>query len=209
MRLGTASRVKLDPAGATVSRYNPWTRRFDEPMSVNWRPIDAKGLVRFAAGAMHPYADQDGYAKQPTAMDIADDGRTLHLVGNAWKYLAFDYDVTPNTIVEFDFRAEHVGEMLGVAFDNDNRLDGARRFLLVAGRLDHPQAYSDYKRSVSSEWTRFRIPVGKHYQGPMKQLVFFADDDRDGQADCWFRDVRVFENNETTTPETPDEGAKP
>lgn len=199
MRLGAASRVRLDPASATISRFNPWTRRFDEPLSTNWRPIDAGGMVRFMAGAMHPYADQDGYGNQPTAMKIADDGRTLLLSGNAWKYLAFDYDVTENTVVEFEFRTERLGEMHGIAFDNDNRVASDRHLFLVAGRLDHPQAFSDYKHIASTEWTHCRIPIGKHYQGLMKQLVFFADDDRDAQADSWFRDVRVYENETPTT----------
>ncbi|QNN21211.1 FecR domain-containing protein [Planctomycetales bacterium ZRK34] len=209
MRLSSRSRVRIDPANATVSRFDPWELEFDAPMSTDWRPIDAKGAIHFVDSAMHPYADQDGFDQQPTAMEIADDGRALHLIGNAWKYLAFDYEVTPNTVVEFDFRGEHTGEMHGIAFDDDNRINSSqRRFFIVAGRLDHPQAFSDYKRPASSAWTHYRIAVGQHYQGPMKQLIFFADDDRDGQADSWFRNVRVYENEIVQKNET-SEGATP
>ena len=36
---------------------------------------------------------------------VEDAGATLHITGNGWKQIAFPYQVTADTILEFDFRS--------------------------------------------------------------------------------------------------------
>jgi len=194
MRLAAKSRIRLDPARGMLSHFNASTQTFDPPLSIDWQPIDKRGHVQFADGAMRPYANQDGFGGQPTETKVLDDGQSLHLKHNAWKRVDFDYEVTSRTVIKLEFKAVSPGEMSGVALDEDNAIGPGRRLFMLAGRdVNHKALITDYRLDQADEWTTCRIPIGKHYRGSMKMMAFFADDDARGKADAQFRNVRVFE----------------
>lgn len=62
---------------------------------------------------------QDGQSGSPTLAEPLDGGKTLHLEGNAWKYVQVDYPVTAETILSFDFSSDAEGELHGVELAND------------------------------------------------------------------------------------------
>lgn len=131
---------------------------------------------------------------------IDDDGTTLRLVGNAAKMIAVDYSVTPETVVEFDFRCDVQGEVHGIGFDNDADLDvaSARRIFALHGTEGWGAAnntFRTYDRQSSGDgWQRFRIPIGRFYNGSFRYLVFMNDHDvANPTADSRFRNVAIFE----------------
>ncbi|MEZ4685122.1 MAG: fibronectin type III domain-containing protein [Bacteroidia bacterium] len=64
------------------------------------------------------------------AVYVQSTGETIVLQGNAWKAINLNYTVTPNTMLEFDFRSTAQGEIHGIGFDNDNVIGAAQTFKL-------------------------------------------------------------------------------
>ncbi len=157
-------------------------------------PADA---FTFAAADLSSYHNQD---HQPDAFAIEDDGRTLALTGNAWKKKAFDYTITRNTVLAFDFMSTREGEVHGICFDTDNATPPVGGFkLLGTESTSLDTLYNDYV--VGSGWRSYRIDVGNFFTGQVSQMVFINDHDHDNgtpKGDSRFRDVMVFEDDGST-----------
>lgn len=162
--------------------------------------------VRLQASVSGPAIDfrtrelMSWYDDHENKTSVEDDGATIHMVGNAAKMIELDYQVTPQTILEFDFRCDHQGETHGIGFQNDSELDEARarQIFVVFGTEGWGVANNRYRHydpeTYRERWMRFRIPVGSVYQGQFKYLVFMNDHDVDQPtADSRFRNVSVFE----------------
>ncbi|MDP7018062.1 MAG: PKD domain-containing protein [Pirellulaceae bacterium] len=143
---------------------------------------------------------QSWYEDKRNETTIEDDGATLHMVGNAAKMIELNYPVTVNTVVEFDFRCDRQGEIHGIGFDDDVDLDvaSAQRIFVLYGSEGWAAAnnqHRSYRPDVNLDrWMRFRIPVGRFYQGRFRHLVFMNDHDVDQPtADSRFRNVAIYE----------------
>lgn len=66
---------------------------------------------------LESYVSQD---EEATTLEIENAGATLLMAGNTWKKLAVNYDVTANTVLEFDFQSSREGEIHAIGFDNDD-----------------------------------------------------------------------------------------
>jgi hypothetical protein len=149
--------------------------------------------VDFNAHELSDYGrtqDRDPFA------EVSGDGGTLHLAQNTWKDIVFDYEVTPDTVLEFEFRAEGEPEIAGIGFDNDERQSAGRTFCVHGTQgwgVDAGERYDG-----SGEWQKFSIRVGDHFTGDMDRLTFIHDQDARGDSgDSFFRHVRVFEDGAT------------
>jgi hypothetical protein len=66
------------------------------------------GGLRFNTHPLETYGgNQD---KTPDNYDISPDGHTLTLTGNTWKQVDLSYNITTDTILEFNFRSTSPGE---------------------------------------------------------------------------------------------------
>jgi len=72
---------------------------------------------------------------------VEDSGRTLKMVGNLWKKIAYAYTVTTNTILEFDFKSGAQGEIHGIGFDTDNNHSSDKTFELYGTQTWGIQTY--------------------------------------------------------------------
>jgi hypothetical protein len=80
--------------------------------------------IDFNAYTINPYGSgQDGGSFQ-----VQDGGATLFIQNNAWKSISYNYTVTANTVIEFDFRSTLQGEIHGLAFDNDDGISSNLTF---------------------------------------------------------------------------------
>jgi len=135
--------------------------------------------------------DQD----QNPSVSIEDNGYTLHITGNGWKKIDFPYFLTPNTVIEFDFKSSVPGEIHGIGFDNDDRINNPiRTFQLYGSQSWGISDFNDYQNAAPA-WKHYRIPVGQFYTGAALYLTFTNDDDgapQDGES--FFANVRVFED---------------
>ncbi|MFK7920657.1 MAG: T9SS type A sorting domain-containing protein [Bacteroidia bacterium] len=183
-------------AGSTVQlRFNGITgTSYTSDITVDALSLDEAG------GAGCPSIDFNSYTinsyggtQDAGSSAIQDAGATLLLQNNAWKSITYNYTVTANTVVEFDFRSTLQGEIHGIAFDNDNAISSNLTFK-VHGTQNW--GFTDYDNYSPTGWTTYVIPVGSFYTGSFNRLCFVADHDASpSNGNAYFRNVKVYEGS--------------
>jgi hypothetical protein len=141
---------------------------------------------------------QDGSGGSPTSATVSPDGSTLEIGNNSWKKVSVPYTLTANTVLSLEFRADSIGEIFGIGFDNDNSIGGGG----VNGyQLGGTQTWSGMDQSFNTYdqgdgWVRFDLPIGTDYTGAMSELVFVLDDDASPTGTALFRNVNFYESTD-------------
>ncbi len=148
---------------------------------------DVCTTLDFNALQINSFSNQDASGQ----FSITPSGASLTLTNNTWKSIPFNYNVTPNTVIEFDFRSASQGEIHAVGFENDNSLTSSRYFK-VHGTQDYGVTnYDNYAGGVAS----YVIPVGAFYTGQMDRLVFINDNDGGSGNESIFSLVKIYEGS--------------
>ncbi len=202
---GTATHVAFvaddDGAEASDSYYRNVRIYEAGPPASPGAPTCADGMgtsaavtLDFNASPPGPYSPstQDGQGGLPTAATIEDGGATLRVTGNAWKRVLANYTVTTETVLEFDFQFTTNGELFGIGVDTDDDYSTGTVFQL-GGTDVWTGADQTYNNYPGSGWVHYRIPLGNYVTGAHSRVVFFADDDGAGAADCRFRNVQLYD----------------
>ena len=156
-------------------------------------PNDGSGNcdgIDFSAETILAY----GVSQDAGQYQVLNSGQTLYILNNAWKAIDLTYTITPNTVLEFDFRSTKRGEIHGIGFDDDDYISSGLTFRLYGTQYWGISDYADYPGD--GNWKSYSIPVGQHYTGTSAKLFFTADHDggtRDGNS--YFRNVRIHEGN--------------
>ncbi len=108
------------------------------------------------------------------SVTLSNNGNTMQITGNGWKKVSLPYNVTPNTILEFDFESTAGGEIHGIGFDTDNNISSNYTFQLYGTQTWGLQDFHNYGGSGVTHYT---IPVGQYYTGNMLYLTFTNDHD--------------------------------
>src|SRR5690606_23356558 len=105
----------------------------------------------------------------------------------------FPYQVTPNTILEFDFRSSSQGEVHAIGFDTDLTLSEPNGFQVYGTDKWGITDFRNYADSVS-QWKHYRIPVGQFYTGTFNHLFFGNDHDVSRPTgEGHFANIKVYE----------------
>lgn len=148
------------------------------------------------------------------------DPTQVHLTGAAWRAIPLDrtnllpqgqtyYQVTANTVLDFEYRAGPLPTYAMIGLDEDTLSSGAGRLIKLVGGNNPPGgvvATSLYTYNASNpQYQRKQISLGliTGYVGKqMKYLVLVNDDVaiNDGVGESWFRNLRVYES--PTNPDT-------
>jgi len=139
--------------------------------------------------------------------EIQDGGNTLFMDGNAWKAIEISYNVTPNTVIQFDFKSTAEGEIHEIGFDNDLIVAPDHR-IVVYGDQGYNGTFNNEKYTGAGEWQTFNISLGANFTGLFQYLVLTADDDAASAGNSFYRDVKIFEdlNGDLACDEGCDEG---
>jgi len=121
---------------------------------------------------------------QPYDPDELSDGRTevdeqgeLTLLGNVWTSLSYDYTVTPDTMLRFEYRGDVTGELHAIGLDNNDQHDDAARLFRLDGTGESRDFFLEPGTTYTGgDWQTFEIPVGDFYTGAMDRLVFVQVD---------------------------------
>lgn len=137
-----------------------------------------------------PYADtQDVELSGPVI--IGDSGFSISLTGSRWRAIFFGATITENTILAFDFRSTHQGDIHGIGFDNDLS-QTENQFFRVEGQQMYGIGDFSY---LGSGTQRFVIPIGQYFQGTFNYMTFVVDDDVNLAATSVFSNINVYEND--------------
>ena len=118
-------------------------------------------------------------------------GQGVIINGNAWKSIALDYTITPNTVIEFDFGSTSQGEIHGIGFDNNSGISSGFTFQLYGTQN---WGNRDFDYTSPGSWQSFVIPIGSYYTGSFDRL-FFVNDKDSGTANnnSYFRNIKIHE----------------
>lgn len=164
-----------------------------EPISVSPEIID------FAVSDFVSYKSQD----ETTSTFNVVDKTQMHIAGNSWKVLDFDYTVTDNTYVQLDYQTVVQGEIQGLVFLPVGRSitgGGTSHNASEIIRLDGYQSLSSGQDTLYSEtagtWETITVKLTDYNAvgTQIDNLIFVNDDDDDATGDAMFRDIRVFED---------------
>lgn len=150
-------------------------------------PGSGCAAIDFNNYSITSFSNQDSAGNYATTSN----GAALSLSNNTWKYIALDYTVTANTVIEFEFSGSSEGEIHGIGFENDNTLTSSRYFK-VYGTQNY--GITNYDNYVSGTKT-YIIPVGDSYTGTMDRLVFINDNDSGSGNTSTFSNVKIYEGS--------------
>ncbi len=156
-------------------------------------------LMLTVNGANYPVESYDpAQDVGPSTVTVEDGGLTLHTVGNTWKRVGIPYNVTADTVVEFDFSSSVQGEIHGIGFDVDNTID-ANTFQLYGTQVYGIQAFNNYSASAPSV-VHYTIPVGTFFTGNFLYLTFANDQDVAAPTgESVFSNIVIHDNQATPT----------
>jgi hypothetical protein len=136
--------------------------------------------------------DSYGGTQDKGDYELLTNGTVLKIDGNAWKSIALDYDITANTVLEFDFRSTLQGEIHGIGFDDNDRITAQLTFSVYGTQNWGITNFHNYPGD--GNWKSYSIPVGDFYTGPANRLFFAADHDSNpSDGNSFFRNIRIHE----------------
>ncbi|MBP2833824.1 trypsin-like peptidase domain-containing protein [Aquimarina sp. U1-2] len=149
-------------------------------------PDPTCNAINFNDYALNSFSNQDTAGNNSS---IGNQGKSITLSNNTWKYIALNYNVTTNTVIEFDFSSSSEGEIHGIGFEEDNSLT-ATRYFKVHGTQDY--GLTNYDNYAGGTVT-YIIPVGTIYTGAMDRLLFINDNDAGSGNNSTFSNVKIYE----------------
>lgn len=152
-------------------------------------PGGCTGCIDFNTITLASYSNQD----TDGAYFIEDNGDTARLVNNTWKRSSSAYTITPNTVIEFEFKSSNEGEIHGIGFDEDNSLSSNRIFKLHGTQNWGIRDYDNYDNTGS--YKTYVIPVGNSYTGNTMNLVLVNDNDSGNNNNSSFKNIKIYENS--------------
>ncbi len=125
-------------------------------------------------------------------MEITDGGNELRLSNNAWKAVPIDYQITPTTMLTFEFRSFIQGEIHGIGLDDNLGISSDKTFRLYGTQAWGNGDFADYP--ADGQWRSYTIPVGSYYTFTAAYLFFVSDHDTGStNGNSMFRNVRLTE----------------
>ena len=145
--------------------------------------------IDFTADAPATY----GGSQDQGTVAVQDGGATIELNSNAWKMITVNYNVTANTVVEFDFKSSQIGEIHGVGFDDNTSISSNYTFKVYGTQNWGNSTFNTY--SGTGTYEHFVIPIGQFYTGQFPYFFFVTDHDASPQnGNSFFSNLRIYED---------------
>lgn len=146
-------------------------------------PIDLSGLN------VSSFDNQDRNKRY----EIDANGTGISLYGNTWKSVAYTDIIKPETRVEVDVSHSGRGEIIGMAFETDNKLTNSRLFKFYGSQKWHDDGP---KTTLTNTTETLTLNLGEFISGPINRLVFVLDyDNAHGSTapQVTFSNVKIYE----------------
>ncbi|UUO08089.1 hypothetical protein M4951_07160 [Blastopirellula sp. J2-11] len=157
------------------------------------------------AADVSSYGENQDHAINQVTIDSETNSITIE--GNAWKKINLPEDIviTENTILQFEFNAEILGEIHAIGFSNDPLNITPEQTFRIAGSQDwginatnNDRLLVDHDNDPATP-NVFQIPVGQFFTGSFDFLTIVNDDDVDASVKSTFSNIRLFEAISTTS----------
>lgn len=196
----------IDTTGLTNGRYTVFVRSQDT--SGTWGAVSAvflvisddppppsdcpAGSIDFNTLALTSYSNQNN----TNDTSVGDGGDSITLTGNTWVRSTQSFNITANTVIDFDFSSNSQGEIHAIGFDNNDTLnDDPRHFQFWGtqnwtgtGKIDLTPKYSGGGATQS-----YSVPVGQSYTGNMFLVLTNDKDSGTLNNQSKFACVRIHE----------------
>ena len=129
-----------------------------------------------------------------TSFVVGANGTKLKISGNSWKKIDFNYNVTPNTMLEFKFRSnKQQAEVNGIGFirKGSTTLSSANFWQVFGTQTWGNQSHHNYS---GNDWVTYQIPIGKAFSGGVVEMVFLADEDVHVGQNTVYKNVKLVES---------------
>lgn len=153
----------------------------DHQVVINGETIDPrKETINFLDDAPADWLNGQVISGTTTVRDA---GATVELTGNVWSLASLGYQVTSNTVIEFDFASNSQGEFHGLAFTNTTSQYNAPhvRYLKVHGsQATWPDdtAIDVASYTGASAVQSYRVPLGKYLTAGTYDYIGFVNNDK-------------------------------
>lgn len=156
-----------------------------------WEPISEDlDVLDFNTSPPSSYGSEEDTVTNGI-VTVENGGATLAMSGNRWQQVSFQYEITANTVLEFEFRSTIEAEIHGIGFDNDLANSAENTFSVFGTEL---WGIQDYRYNGDGEFEKFTIPVGQYYTGEMQYLFFVLDHDiAEPTGNAYFKNIKVYE----------------
>ncbi|MGF1514456.1 MAG: hypothetical protein ACFB5Z_12295 [Elainellaceae cyanobacterium] len=155
-------------------------------------PAVGSGAGDQTGGGAGPEADLPA----PSAPGLELAQTPVRLSGNALQTLDLDYTITPDTMMQLEFRRGGEGAIQAVGFDQDAFISESDRqnMFKLSGTEDWAVAEDLSDQVIEGKWQTLEIAVGQQVTGDYDYLTLMNIDG--GQADVTsaFRNVKLFES---------------
>ena len=103
------------------------------------------------------------------------------------------YDVTADTVLEFDFKSGSQGEVHGIGFDTDLGISSNLTFKVFGTQNWGLSAFNNY--DAAGAYKHYQIPVGQYYTGAFSYLFFANDHDVSSPTgESYFSNIEIYED---------------
>lgn len=132
------------------------------------------------------------------------DSFTVKLENNAWKYIDFEYEVTDNTIIEFEFKSTREGEIHGIGLDYTLQIDPYQLIQVYGTQRWGIQTFKNYDEHEQGQWKKYRINLHPTLDKREYPYLFFLSDHDVGfpKGNSYFRNIRVYEDGDCSSTST-------
>lgn len=142
-----------------------------------------------------PPMDYAVYQNDATGMETIVDDFGLQLDGNTWQKILLDYNVTENTVVEFDFSSDVKGEIHAIGFDTDNTFGNGETLFKLYGTQNDIRFNRDFDDYTATDGVKhYTINLGDYLTGQIEYLTFVNDDDFHAGANGLFSNITIYED---------------
>ena len=159
-------------------------------------PVDP-GVLDFTGASFISY---NGSQDAGGSIGVIEAGAGVEISGNAWKRMAFDYTITEDTVISFEYRSTVQGEVQGFSLDNDNSQFTGTSYQLYG--IETPYTFTrDFQYTDIGNWQSFTIDVGSYQAGDVVNWFGFVNDHDGGSKNgtSFYRNISIYED---ATPDT-------
>ncbi|MBV6627320.1 MAG: hypothetical protein KI793_31005, partial [Rivularia sp. (in: Bacteria)] len=160
-------------------------------------------IINFQDGEISSYVAQDD---SKSVVNTIENNQGLEIINNGWKKFDFNYQVTKDTILEFEFNSLVKGEIQAIGLETNSKFDvnsDKGRIFQLEGKDNF--GITDFKQDVTGKgWQTYQIKLSDYFSQDINiNYLLFANDHDNGSknAHSQWKNLRVYEQNQQNQPQ--------